>query len=101
LGGEDVSLRDMLRVLAGLCGRRPPRTRLPRRPLFPLAYASEALARLSGREPFLTADALRMAGHHMFFSSAKAEAELGYTARPFAHGLADALQWFREQDYLR
>ena len=39
-------------------------------------------------------DALEMASHHMFFTSAKAELELGYTARPYPDALRDALDWF-------
>jgi dihydroflavonol-4-reductase len=75
--------------------------RLPRAPLFPLAWGAEALAHLTGREPFLTADALRMSRHRMFFSSAKAEAELGYRARPYREGLRDALGWFGQNGYLK
>ena len=59
------------------------RIKLPRAPLFPLAYGAEAVARVTGKEPFLTADALRMSRYRMFFSSAKAKRELGYTARPY------------------
>ncbi|HYZ48484.1 MAG TPA: NAD-dependent dehydratase, partial [Sphingomonas sp.] len=76
-------------------GRRPPLTRIPRAPLFPLAWANERLARMRGREPFLTLDGLRMAAHHMYFSSAKAERELGYAARPWPAAVADAIAWFR------
>jgi dihydroflavonol-4-reductase len=101
LGGQNVSLKEMLAVIAELCGRKPPRFRLSRRPLFPLAFAAEAAAHLTGKEPFLTRDALRMAGHHMFFSSARAERELGYSARPHRLGLADALEWYRDAGYLR
>lgn len=101
LGGEDVALQDMLGDIAFLSGRRAPTLKLPRAPLFPLAYAAEAFARLTGKEPFLTADALRMSRHHMFFSSEKARRELGYEARPYRHGLRDALTWFRDNGYLR
>jgi dihydroflavonol-4-reductase len=94
LGGQDVSLRTMLAGIAALTGRKPPTIALPRRALFPLAWAAEAVARATGREPFVTADALRMAGHHMYFTSAKAERDLGYRARPYAQALADALAWF-------
>jgi nucleoside-diphosphate-sugar epimerase len=66
-----------------------------------LAYAAEAWARLTGKEPFLTADALRMSRYHMFFSSEKAKRELGYTARPYLQGLKDALTWFGTNGYLR
>jgi dihydroflavonol-4-reductase len=101
LGGHDVMLRDMLGDIAFLSGRKPPTMRLPRAPLFPLAWGAEALAHLTGREPFLTADALRMSRHRMFFSSAKAEAELGYRARPYREGLRDALGWFGQNGYLK
>ncbi len=94
LGGDDVSLRTMLADIAALTGRRAPTLALPRRALFPLAWGAEAVARVTGREPFVTADALRMAGHHMYFTSAKAARDLGYTARPYRTALADALAWF-------
>ena len=48
----------------------------------------------------LTVDALKMSRHRMFFSSAKAERELGYTHRPHGEALADALAWFRQEGYL-
>ena len=97
LGGDDVTLSALLHDVAVLVGRTPPRTRLPIAPLVPFAWGAEALARLTGREPMLTRDALKMARHHMFFSSARAMAELGYRPRPYLAGVADALGWFREQ----
>ena len=101
LGGEDVMLKEMLDVIAPLAGRKPPRIRLPRAPLFPLAVAAEAFARVTGREPFLTADALRMAKYRMFFSSEKAKRVLGYRARPYRAAIEDALDWFRSAGYVR
>jgi dihydroflavonol-4-reductase len=101
LGGQDVSLREMLAALAELTGRRAPRLSLPIRPLYPLASAAEMIGRVTGKEPFLTRDALTMAGHHMYYSSDKARRELGYTARPFREALADALRWFRAEGYVR
>ena len=101
LGGQDVGLGRMLGDIARLVGRKPPTVRLPRQAIFPLAYAAEAVARITGREPFATVDALKMAKYRMFFSSAKAERELGYRARPYGEALADAIAWFREAGYLR
>ena len=101
LGGQDASLREMLAEIARLTDRSAPSVSLPRAPLYPLAWAAESVARVTGREPFVTRDALRMAAHHMFFSSAKAERELGYTARPYRLALADALAWFRTAGYLK
>ena len=101
LGGQDATLQEMLGVIAPLMGRRPPRLRVPRAPLYPLAYLAEATARLSGREPFITVDGLKMSKHKMFFSSAKAERELGYRARPYRLAIADAIAWFRAHGYLK
>ena len=95
LGGQDVALGEMLAEIARRVGRKPPTVKLPRAPLFPLAWANERLARLTGKEPFLTVDSLRMAKHRMFFSSAKAEAELGYTASEWPEAIGDAIDWFR------
>jgi dihydroflavonol-4-reductase len=100
LGGQNVTLKDILAWIATASGRKPPRVRLPRGPIYPIAYAAEAVARLTGKEPFVTMDALRMSKHHMFFSSAKAERELGYRARPYQTALDDALRWFRDAGYI-
>jgi dihydroflavonol-4-reductase len=95
LGGDDVALGRMLADIAALVGRTPPRVKLPRAPLYPLAVLAEAAAQVTGREPFLTLDGLRMAKHRMFFTSAKAERELGYRHRPYQKAIEDALDWFR------
>ncbi|MBI1776121.1 MAG: NAD-dependent epimerase/dehydratase family protein [Proteobacteria bacterium] len=101
LGGDNLTLAEMLGEIARLTGGRPPFLRLPRPTLFPIAVVAEAWARISGREPFVTLDGLRMAKKRMFFSSAKAVDELGYAPRPARQGLADAIAWFREAGYLR
>ncbi len=100
LGGQDVLLGDMLREIARRVGRPPPRLRLPRQLIFPIAYGAEAIAHFTGREPFVTTTGLRLAKDHMFFTSAKAERELGYTARPYGEAVAEAIAWFRRHGYL-
>jgi dihydroflavonol-4-reductase len=101
LGGENLMLRALLGEIAALTGRRAPRVRLPVAPLIPLAYGAQALARLNGREPFLTVDGLRMSRNRMFFTSAKAERELGYRPRGYQQALRSALDWFAQAGYLR
>ncbi len=93
LGGQDVRLADLLACI-GMRYGLPAAVRLPRGPLFPLAWITEQVARLTGREPMLTLDGLRMAGHTMFFSTARAAAELGFQARPWHEAVDDALDWF-------
>lgn len=101
LGGENVQLSDMLADICSLAGRKPPRWRFPHGMVMPFAYAAEGWARVSGKEPFVTRDGLRMARYRMFFSAAKAERELGYRARPYREGLADAVKWFGQAGYLK
>ena len=101
LGGENVLLEHMLRAIALIVGQQPPRLRLPRGPLYPLAVLAEMIAAITGREPLLTLDGLRMSRQRMFFSSAKAERELGFHARPYVEGLRDAVDWFHRAGYLR
>jgi len=100
LGGADMTLEQILAVIARHCGRRPPRVRLPRASVYPLAAISEIIARATGKEPRVTLDGLRMAKKHMYFSSRKAERELGYRYRPPEEAIVDALEWFRRHGYL-
>ena len=95
LGGENLTLARILQEIARLCGRKAPTVQLPVAAVWPVAIVAEAVGRATGREPFVTLDGLRMARKKMFFTSAKAERELGYRSRPAALGLADAIAWFR------
>ena len=97
LGGDDMTLREILSEIARLAGRRPPRLRLPRRLVLPVAYAAEAWARLRGGsdEPLITVEGLRSAKTRMYFSSARAERELGYRARPARVALEESVRWLR------
>ncbi|HEX9647570.1 MAG TPA: hopanoid-associated sugar epimerase [Alphaproteobacteria bacterium] len=101
LGGEDMTLRDILAEVALLVGRRPPRLRLPHAAVLPVAYLAEAAARVTGREPMTTVDGARMARKPMYYSSRRARDELGYRPRPAAQALSDAVAWFRDHGYLR
>ena len=95
LGGEDMTLAQLFRLVAGRAGVRGPYTRLPRQLLHPVALASEALARGFGIEPRVTREMLAMSRKKMFFSSDKARAALGYSPRPASEAVADAIAWFR------
>jgi dihydroflavonol-4-reductase len=97
LGGQDMTLRQILGEIAQLVGRRPPRLRLPHAALLPVAYAAELVGRLSGRSTRITLEGVRMARKRMFFSSQKAVRELGYQWRAPTLAFADAIGWFREQ----
>jgi len=101
LGGDDMTLREILVRVASHAGVRPPLMEIPRLPIFPLAWLAERWCAISGRgEPFATVDALRMSKKKMFFSNKRAEKELGYNHRPGTEALADAIDWFQENGYL-
>jgi dihydroflavonol-4-reductase len=101
LGGEDLTLAEILRRIAALVGRKPPTVRVPIPAIWPIALVAEAAGRVTGREPFVTLDGLRMARHKMFFSSDKAKRALGYAPRPAEAGIADAIAWFRQAGMCR
>jgi dihydroflavonol-4-reductase len=100
LGGENMSLEEIIAEAARATGVQPPRLRVPYTVAYPVAIGAELMARLTGREPFITRDGVRMARKKMYFTSAKASRELGYAARPARDAIADAVGWFRANGYL-
>ncbi len=101
LGGEDMTLKEILAYISKLVGRKPPRVRLPYAAVLPIAYLAEAWTRVSGRSGRITLEGVRLARKRMFFSSAKAVRELGYRWRPPAEAFDDAVRCFRERGLLR
>jgi len=101
LGGEDMTLKELLRQVATLTGRLPPKVCIPHPVAMGIAHVDEALARLTGRVPQVTVDAVRMSKKKMYFSSARARKELGYASRPARDAIADAVAWFSSPDDLR
>ena len=100
LGGENMSLAQILAEVARAAGTRPPGFRVPYALAYPAAVGAELMARLTGRDPFITLDGVRMARKKMYFTSAKASRELGYAPRPAGDAIADAVGWFRANGYL-
>jgi len=102
LGGEDLTLEQILRMLSEITGLPAPRWKLPYTPVLAMAYAAEGFARLTGfpKEPRLNVAAVRMSKKKMFFSPEKARRELGLTTRPAREALARAAAWFEEHGYV-
>lgn len=100
LGGTDMTLKQILFEIADITHGKPPKIRLPHGLVMPLAYIAEVWARITGREPKVTVDGVKLARKCMFFSSAKAQKELDYQARPARDALQDAVDWYREHGYL-
>lgn len=100
LGGTDLSLREILELVAARAARPAARLRLPGWSLWPVALANEALAYCTGKEPRATIATVRMASKHMYFTSVRAQSELGYRSRPAGEAIEDAIEWFRRCGYL-
>lgn len=99
LGARNMTLIEILQTVAQISGRRPPRLRLPPNVILPFAYLSEIWARLTGGEPRISVDGVRLARKYMFFSIDKARRELGFDPRPVEEALRDAIGWFHEHGY--
>jgi len=100
LGGEDMSLREILTQVCRLAARPAPRIRLPHAAVLPIAYVAEAFARLTGSTTRVTVEGVRMSQKRMYFSSTKAMRELGYRYQAPAQAFTDAVAWFRQEGYL-
>ncbi len=101
LGGYDLDMPDLLAMVDDVMGRPTPRrARLPHGLLWPVALGMEGAARMFGVEPLVTREMLAMAKKRMYFSPAKAIAELGYAPRPAREAVADAVAWFRGAGWL-
>ncbi len=101
LGGENLTLKQILDKLGAITGLPSPSIRVP----YVLALATGVVdeiftGRIRGREPRATIDAVRMGRKKMFVSSGKAERDLGLKVVPVNDALRRAAEWFRENGYV-
>ena len=99
LGGENVSMKAMLGILAEITGLASPRWRLPARPLLPLAQANTVLCRITRKTPRMTPDTIRMALHPMYYDSTKAVSKLGFATGSATAALEKAVRWYLDNGY--
>ena len=101
LGGENLTLKQILDRLAAITGLPSPTVKVPY--MVALAggvFYEMVMGRLLGREPRTTIDAVRLARKMMFVSSAKAERELGWRTVPVDGALRRSVEWFRANGYV-
>jgi dihydroflavonol-4-reductase len=100
LGGENLSLKQVLDLLSEVSGRPQVRARIPRAVALVWAYLDTGLARLNPKHiPAATPDAVRVSSKKEYFSSARAMRELGYTYIPARDALRKAVEWYRANGY--
>ena len=96
LGGENLTLREILECLSRLTDRKAPTVQIPHFVALGAALASTAWGRVSGREPRVPLDAVRMARKKMWVSNHKAITELGFRPGPAGDALGRAVAWFQD-----
>ena len=100
MGGENLTLKQILDKLAAITGLPSPTIRVPYLLALATGVVDEVVTgRIRGREPRATIDAVRMGRKKMFVSSAKAERELGWKGGPVDDALRRAADWFRANGY--
>ncbi|CAE6494658.1 putative dihydroflavonol 4-reductase [Nitrosomonas nitrosa] len=99
LGGDNMTLLQILQTIDELTCKPTKRRSIPVKLMLPIAHTMEVIARITKTEPRATVDSIHMAKKKMFFTSAKAERELGYQSRPAVHAIQDAIDWFKSANY--
>lgn len=99
LGGDDMTLLQILQTVDEINGKHVNRLNLPVKMMLPIGWMMEKIALITNIEPRATVDSIRMASNIMFFSSEKAKNDLGYQYRPAAEAFQDAVVWFKENGY--
>ncbi len=100
LGGENLTLKQILDKLAAITGLPSPRVKVPYFMALATGVVDEIVTgRIMGKEPRATIDAVRMGRKKMFVVSAKAERELGWKTVPVDGALRRAVDWFQSNGY--
>jgi dihydroflavonol-4-reductase len=101
LGGQNMTLEEILVALARITGRPAPRIRLPHAVALAAAYVDTAVSRMLRREPHIPVEGVRIARHRMFVDGSKAVREIGYQPGPVEAALERAVRWYEEHGYVR
>lgn len=99
LGGRNMTLKEILDALSKISGRPAPRLKIPHTVALAAGYADQWMARLTGREPTIPVEGVKMSRHRMFVATGKAETELGYTVGSIEAALERAVRWYEENGY--
>jgi dihydroflavonol-4-reductase len=101
LGARNMTLKQILDALAQITGRPAPRVKMPHAVALAAGYADQWISRLTGREPQIPVEGVKMSRHRMFVESDKAERELGYKPSSVEAALERAVRWYEEHGYIR
>jgi dihydroflavonol-4-reductase len=101
LGARNMTLKQILDALSTITGRPAPKVRLPHAVALAAGYADKWFSLITGREPQIPVDGVKMSRHRMFVESDKAQRELGYQTSDVQVALERAVRWYEEHGYVR
>jgi dihydroflavonol-4-reductase len=100
LGGENLTLKQVLDSLAQLTGLPAPKFKIPHGLALGVAYAETAFSRVIGREPQIPVEGVKIAQHLMFVDCTRAQKELGFRAEPVSAAFERAVRWYEKNGYV-
>jgi dihydroflavonol-4-reductase len=101
LGGENLTLKQMLDVLSKITGLPAPAWKIPHSLALGVAYMSTAFSRLVGGEPQIPVEGVKIARHKMFVDCSRAQRELGFQPGSVAAALERAVRWYGANGYVK
>jgi dihydroflavonol-4-reductase len=100
LGAENLTLKELLDLLAKITGLTAPKLKIPHGVALGVAYAESAVSRLLGREPQIPVEGVKIAQHLMFVDTSRAQRELDFRSTPVTAALARAVRWYEANGYV-
>jgi len=100
LAGHNLTYRDFFTRTARIVGRRPPLGLVPKAVAMAFAGAAETVARITGGNAVVNRGEVSFSDMPHYFSSQKAERELGYRISPIEPAIARAADWFKQNHYV-
>jgi dihydroflavonol-4-reductase len=101
LGGENYAWKDLFRIICEVVGQPPPRIPLPTAAMKAFGFFSDALSRITHKEPAVTPETARITPLKVYYSSDKAIRELGYKISPFRDTIRQTYEWYLANGYIR
>jgi dihydroflavonol-4-reductase len=101
LGARNMTLKEILGALAQITGRPAPWVRIPHFVALAAAHLDEWISRARGRDPQIPVEGVKISRHRMFVDGSKAPRELGYRPGPVEAALAQAVEWYEANGYVK
>jgi dihydroflavonol-4-reductase len=100
LGGENLSLKELLDTLAEITGLSAPSMKIPHGLALGVAYLETGFSRLLGKEPQIPVEGVKIAQHKMFVDVSRAQRELGFQPGSVSAALERAVRWYQANGYV-